>query len=274
MPKHNRVKKTTTKKKTTRLNKFAISSAALTDTNDLLLTGTVNLQSYQGENPLPATSAGTIEKKIGTKQNFYYYIIQRNNVGSIIRSEKGVGEVRLQGGHYFLVREFPTRYSDGTAESPARPLTFIDFVAGEPRLTVQSYIPPNYFEALLSPFSVLCSIEQFTPSPVELEENTLLGRKDDLIQSIDKDELREILTDKNIIGAICDTANILNFKSKGANFSKQDSLISAHVIQVKPVYDDNTRPPKPRRGSIIFNDNTKCFEGFDGTTWRKLGWGN
>jgi len=274
MPKQQQRVTATKKAKQTRIHKFALSSAELTEKEDqLLLTGIKGLNSHQGEDVPPASIDDTVEKRIGTDQNFYYYIAQRNKNGVIIRSEKGVGEVIEFKSQYFLIREFPTSHYDGTYEAPARPHTLIDFLPNLP-LTISSFIPDTYYQALLSPFSVLCSIEAFTPSPVELEENTLLGRKDDLIQSIDKDELREILTDQSIIAAIGENPNVLKIQGRGVNLSKQDSLLSTHILHVKPAYDSEVRPTKPRRGSIIFNDETKNFEGYNGKEWKPLKWGD
>ena len=219
----------------------------------------------------------SLVNRIGIAQNFFYDIQQHDTKNysehRVILSERGIGEIYKEGDNYFLKRERPITFYDGTYTSPSRPSVFCFFNPAHPTGTVESYIPENYSHTLFSPYSVLCSIEAHTPSPVELEENTLLGRKDGRIQSIDKDELRSILTDNHVIAAMSEATTPLNVKTPTLNLRRKNSLVSTHVLHVKPVYGDSDKPPKPQRGSLIFNDTHGYFEGYDGNEWRPLLWG-
>lgn len=203
--------------------------------------------------------------------NFFYFI-QQYDGDNVIASERGVGELQEVDGSLRLIRERAISYYDGTYSATSRPGVFYFFNPAYPHLTVQSYIPERYIDTLHSPHSVLCSIEGCVPSPVELEDNTLLGRMDDRIQSIDGDELRQIITDNNIIAAVTDTRVPLNVRTPQINLLRKDSVLSAPSLQVRPVYTDAVKPPNPQRGTIIFNDEANCFEGFDGKEWRRLVW--
>ena len=154
-------------------------------------------------------------------------------------------------------------------------------------------IPKSYTDCLCLENSVLCSVDAHLPSPVELQEGTLLGRLDDRIQSIDAQELRQILngdtdtylklTDKElehvfkgikkiIFDTLKDSKTAIVTKSQKVDLLTQHSSVAASVIQAKPEYTDKNRPPKPRAGMIIFNKDKKAFEGYDGKFWKRLSW--
>lgn len=207
---------------------------------------------------------------IQTGQQFFYYIKQYD--GDIIASERGIGELVKVDGEFFLDRNRAISYYDGTYHATSRPGVLYFFDPAYPTATVESYIPEDYAQTLLSPHSVLCSIESNVPSPVELQNNTLLGRMDDRIQSIDAQELREILGEQ-IIAAVADTRTPVNLRSPVLNLNKNHSYISTYYVHCKPVYGD-LKPPNPQRGAIIFNDKTGSFAGYDGKKWRTLAWGD
>lgn len=211
----------------------------------------------------------SLVNKIGTNQNFFYYITQFDGTDTV--SERGIGEIYTRGENHYLKRERAISYKHGSHESLSRPGSFFYF-ATDALVNVTTYIPSSYVDSMFSPFSVLCSIEENTPSPVELQDQTLLGRLDGRIQSIDKNELREILTDPLIVTALADTATPLNVKTGSLNLYTTNSTVSAHVLQVKPAYTESVKPKHPQRGSLIFNDEANCFEGYDGKRWRALIW--
>lgn len=90
--------------------------------------------------------------------------------------------------------------------------------------------PEDYKDLLSSEDSVICSTDPYKPTPVRLQNKTLLGKLEDRLQSIDKYELWSILTELD------------------------------EKVAVK--------------GSIRYNNETACFEGYDGTSWRTLMWGD
>lgn len=209
---------------------------------------------------------------IPTKRNFFYVIECYDSYAygrELLFKEYGVGELYKKGRGNFLKREFQTKFFAGIYEQPTRdkPKVF----EKQHSLIVKSYIPKDYLDLYAYPYSVLCSIERGVPTPVELEENTLLGRLDDTIQSIDKDELRRILTDEAIVDAVNQTESPINLKSKYLELNN-DSTFFAPSVSFKAIYTNKKKPPKPARGTIIFNDQAGCFEGFDGVTWKKLKW--
>lgn len=59
--------------------------------------------------------------------------------------------------------------------------------------TIYAHRPENYLEALMVDHAVLCSIDPYEPNPVQLPENSVLGRVDGRIRAISFDELRTIV---------------------------------------------------------------------------------
>jgi len=216
-----------------------------------------------------------LQNVIPTKQNFYYIINEFDSESTnrkLIYKEYGVGEINKRGRGIYLIREY-IKYigdEDGIWNSRSEKMHLF---SKDNFITVQSYIPTDYREIFAYPFSVLCSIQRNTPTPVELEENTLLGRLDNTIQSIDKHELRQILTDGEILDAINNSDNPLLLKSKFIELLNNNSKFFTPSLSLKAIYTNTKKPPKPARGTIIFNDEAGCFEGFDGASWRKLKWG-
>tara|TARA_Y100000593_G_scaffold93217_1_gene187274 strand:- start:19865 stop:20764 length:900 start_codon:yes stop_codon:yes gene_type:complete len=153
------------------------------------------------------------------------------------------------------------------------------------------YVPTSINEALAVDNAVVCSIEPFTPSPVVLDEATLLGRLNDTIQPIDAKELKQILngdTDSflkltkkelehvfndlgtRVLNVIRDSKRAIATYSQKIDMLNRDSSVASPIFQAKPEYSSSDRPKKPRQGMIIFNKETKSFEGYDGQSWKTL----
>ena len=120
--------------------------------------------------------------------------------------------------------------------APPYPFSNDDYVL------VFSQAPESYLDALMVEHSVLCSIEPHTPSPVHLENNTLLGRLDGRIQSVDTDELRHLLgLDQGI------------------------TSIGTPVLQLLP-----TTVEGPKRGTLYYSLESNSLKFFDGERLRTL----
>ena len=200
-----------------------------------------------------------------------YYMLQQILNNDIVLHERGVGTIVQRSQSFFLEREFPVAWGD-------HPKTAVSFRGGEQaknfnvpgHLRVSSIVPPTYIEALASPFSVIASIHAFNPTPVEIEENALLGRIGDVIQSVDMDELREMINiGKDAIAALEAAQKQLKLKARRVDLTLKDAVISAPILRAAPKYTTTTRP-KAQQGSIIFNTDTKYLEFFDGQYWMSL----
>lgn len=232
-------------------------------------------ESTDGKDPYTATiSEDTLlQNIIPNKRNFYYtieHVSCRTINQKCIVKETGYGEIYKKGKNYYLKREVTLKFFDGHNEYNTVPTSKHSFYPTD-TLLIKSTVPDEYINIFAYPYSVLCSIEQFNPTPVELEEKTLLGRLNDEIQSIDKDELREILTDDNIIKAVTENKEDLNLNSS-INIINENANLLSNSITIKPSYSNSHKPKNPVRGTIIYNADENCFEGYDGSRWRSLKW--
>ena len=217
-----------------------------------------------------------LKNVIGVDYRCYYLLEKVDNDNaedrcSLVLYEKGVGTIIKRDKSLFLTRDFPIVWGNSIKEE-------YKFRSGQslPDFSVRGYIrvssliPPTYVEALASPHSVIASTSPFIPSPVEIEENALLGRIGDVIQSVDMDELREMISIGNdAIEALEATQKQLKLKARRVDLTRKDAMLSAPILRAAPKYTTTTRP-KAQQGSIIFNTDTKCLEFFDGQYWMSL----
>ena len=216
-----------------------------------------------------------LSRRIGVGYRFFYIIQEVDAEGWLGAWEKGVGYLEKEGEDTFLVRELGMSFGDTIDED--YPYTEhrkpIKWKRHSHILRITSIPPDSYKEALSAPHSVLASIDPGIPSPVHLEENTLLGRKDDIIQSIDKEEFKEILNFKDeVVDSVTKSTKQLELKARRVELKRKDSAVSAPVLRVAPDnYSDDKKPPA-QQGSIIYNMDTKSLQFYDGTEWRTLVW--
>jgi len=213
-----------------------------------------------------------IEQEVGFDQNFFYEI-QQYKANRLVQCERGVGYLlkqrtkNKQPSPIYLVRNTPLSYWDGYQMTPLIPGRRVTFSELDTHITISTYLPPSYNEALQGAYSVLCSSSPQTPTPVELPEKTLLGRLDGRIQSIDSGELLEILTAKDIIGAISKHEGAIELRTKLLSLVNKSGL-SISSIKLKPF--NNSNRPEPSEATIIYNSDSKCLELGTGDKWLKI----
>jgi len=156
-----------------------------------------------------------------------------------IAVEKGVGHLATSG---TFIRDVVHSVHEATSHGP---LTQTRTFGSPPYLfsnndyvTVYSHAPENYQDALMLDHAVLCSIEAHTPSPVHLENNTVLGRTDGRIQSLDSAALKSLL-------GIQDTPR---------------------GITLRPTDDNSDKP----RGTFYFSLDGNSLKFFDGLKVRTV----
>ena len=203
--------------------------------------------------------------------NRCYYIAQGIINGETTTHERGVGLVKRTPDGIRLERVFPIVWGSEPEEvkpclEDSNPVKFLEceFVR------LQTITPPTYLEALASPYSVITCAQPFNPNPVAVEENSLLGRIGDVIQSVDMDELKEMLkADEIALQSITETQKQIQMKARRLDMDRKNAVISSPILRVAPDYTSSTRP-NAQKGSIIFNNDTDSLEYFDGTKWRTL----
>ena len=134
--------------------------------------------------------------------------------------------------------------------------SFSDF-ENERVLTVSSYTPSDYRQLCAPPDCVICSTNPFQPEPVELDPSGILGRKSGEITSLTGQDVGDILLESSFLTDAAKT--ITKF-----DLTHTDSLITANELRCKGT---RVRPTSPEAGSIIFNEVTGKFEGYNGVGW-------
>lgn len=273
---------------------FSAALSTIVDSTDMKIEPLSNLAKYKHPEAAFSDQISGPQDAIGLNQRFFYkiehYEIYRGS-RRLIRGENGVGEVTKKRKNFFLKRHFAIYSFDSDGHSKSRDGQVNHFSKDTDYIVLEPFIPKNYYDALTTPYSVLCSVEQSTPSPVELQEKTLLGRLDDVIQSIDHKELRKILNNSDdsvlkltkkeldqvfsdlstrVLSVLRDSKRAIATYSQKIDMLNRDSSVAAPIFQVKPEYSNSDRPPKPKQGMIIFNKETKSFEGYDGKSWKTL----
>ncbi len=134
-------------------------------------------------------------------QNFFYQIKETKDERHFSYVESGIGEFYKEKNKIFFKREYVFSIASNKESSE----NYKPFQGKPPKieqepdskLILTRYLPESYQQILASKNSVLCSTEPFTPTPVELQDNTLLGKLNNIIQSIDQNELWSILLKNN-----------------------------------------------------------------------------
>jgi len=211
-----------------------------------------------------------------TEQNLFYKLYKIGVDGKTFNyMETGIGELHKKGKKLIFSREYCFEHSDQdcsdceyTQVNKARhgKVPNIRLGSGE-ELFLTKFLPDNYKYILSSENSVFCSTDKFTPSPVELQNNTLLGRLDDQIQSIDQDELMKMIPPKSIAEIISNNKKTFDINSTNLNITNNKARISTPYVHLK--YNEDIRPKK---GYLRYNYEDNCFEGFDGKKWRAFYW--
>jgi hypothetical protein len=139
-----------------------------------------------------------LKHAIPKRQKFFYTAYTTIDGRDRIYQEFGVGVVFKKNNQFFLEREyvFLTATQNHGPEAQNGTVGRIKQPDGV-LLVVTTATPNNYKNLFAIENSVMCCSDRFTPMPVELQNKTLLGRLNNIIQSIDQNELWTILLDNN-----------------------------------------------------------------------------
>lgn len=131
-----------------------------------------------------------ILKNFQPDELFFYEIVQYKDgprqPDNELEIERGTGCIQTVDDKTYLNRITPLSSIDG-------PITrHVEFTDSK-YLFIQTYIPKDYRDLFSTPNTILATEVAGCPSPVELQDHTLLGRLNGTIQSIDQQELWSLL---------------------------------------------------------------------------------
>tara|TARA_Y100001938_G_scaffold147847_1_gene230022 strand:+ start:932 stop:1714 length:783 start_codon:yes stop_codon:yes gene_type:complete len=212
----------------------------------------------------------SIRKTFPDDVHFFYTIENFDGKGqetrTLVQAERGLGRVVKQRKRFFLERVTLIESHDQTSDTPVDEDGFFVFPEDE-YLVVNSFIPLHYAQTLIFENSVICSSESFTPYPVQIQENSVLGRTDGDVESISSEELALILTTDFAVDSLQSNSRPLLLGSDHVEVTNpKTKLVSSHLV-VKP---RDGRPRNRQAGTIVFNSKKNCLEFFDGVEWKKI----
>ena len=121
---------------------------------------------------------------------FFYELIEYKEAmrqpDNELEIERGIGHIQIVDDTPHLNRVTPLSSIDG-------PITRHKDFSVNKKLFLQTYIPEDYRELFSKPNTLLATEVAGCPSPVELQDHTLLGRLNGTIQSIDQQELWSLI---------------------------------------------------------------------------------
>ncbi len=202
-----------------------------------------------------------------------FYLIEELDGDRVLNFETGVGLFEINGDQHLLHRQISMTEGVGITKQVRRTLPEQPPQRFDPEdgavFRITSIQPNTTLEFYAAPNTILASSDSYTISPVEIEENALLGRKDDIIQSIDKEEFKEMMKDA-IIESFTESQKQHDIKTRRINLTRKNAVISTPVVRLAPDNYNDTEKPPAQQGMIIYNTDKKCLEFFNGDKWIRI----
>ena len=202
-----------------------------------------------------------------------FYLIEELDGDRVLNFETGIGLFEINGDQHLLHRQISMTEGVGITKQVRRTLPEQPPQRFDPEdgavFRITSIQPNTTLEFYAAPNTILASSDSYTISPVEIEENALLGRKDDIIQSIDKEEFKEMMKDA-IIESFTESQKQHDIKTRRINLTRKNAVISTPVVRLAPDNYNNTEKPPAQQGMVIYNTDKKCLEFFNGDKWIRI----
>ena len=200
-----------------------------------------------------------------------FYGIEEYNSSSgsarqLIRGEEGLGILHKYGSEFFLERQriFKVVSPSGTQNFPQLKPAY----STTQNVILTTYLPTGLQELASPSNSIIGTVESFTPKPIELAENTILGRTTGDIGALSASEVSNIIGPVNVISSFQENTDPIISQSSHFELAGSDSLVIASTARLSPRLTN----PDNLQGSIYYNKGLGHFMGYDGTSWRKLAW--
>jgi len=196
----------------------------------------------------------------------FFYHAQQFRSSKVFRYEVGLGYLENHDGSFVLKRSQPLFFSEYDQE--------ISQVTGNPRplycapdelLVVTTYLPRTYIEILTDDNCIITSVAPHTPSIVHVNDNSLVGRFGDNIDSYKVEDILNMpVVSQRVLETITHHTKQLILKSSKLTAKN----LHTDYVALKPL---DKRPPE-NDGTVFFDkkNNTLCY--YADNCWRELTW--
>tara|TARA_B100001778_G_C18556983_1_gene615851 strand:+ start:402 stop:1175 length:774 start_codon:yes stop_codon:yes gene_type:complete len=187
-----------------------------------------------------------------------FYCIDRisNADSSSVLCEIGIGTVIDKG--QTLKRINPMFYVEDEETVPSNN-KFREFFSDTPNthILVTTYTPTHFGQFFVQKNTMFAtSTEPYIPLMVSVDDNSLIGRFDDDIQSISFNDLHN------------DT--ITHIQKYTKQLILKSSRLDVKKIKTNQLTLDPHKKPDAKRGTLFYNDNVDALQYFDGKVWRTI----
>lgn len=201
----------------------------------------------------------SFKKLFGLETNFFYIIEQICN-DCVNYCERGIGYIYENNDGVFLKRLLPISHGENLRSlKPILDGIGFPFTCDHNHhLIIYSSIPTSYLECLAVENCVITSSSPGLPQPINLPNNSFLGRLENSIEAIS-------FSDNRLINKI--TELISNFKNQ---LKLQTAKLTAKRAEFSIIDIVATKDPKAKKGSLCYDEESNSLRFYDGNSWRTI----
>lgn len=190
----------------------------------------------------------------------FFYIIECVTKEKVTSYERGIATIYEKDNRTFLKRQIPIVNGTNSSQcisSSSCGLT--PFSCCDSDCTVlYSCSPHTFIESLCLDNCVLATHTAFVPQPLQVQENSFLGRLDDKLQSIPLDNGNFI---EKIVKYIGNFTKQIKLKTSKLSLNR----LEPQVIDMVP-----TSNVKAKKGSLYYDESDDKLKIYDGEKWKTI----
>ncbi len=225
--------------------------------NNLRLKGTDDIHKIIDSVPIEGNSLFSNHYDINDELLYHASIIQQQREQL---QEIGLGVLKKDKEGFYIkrVRQFYAVDASGGVGHTLEPIDLLCKNSSDQHLLVSSHKSQDLRELLYESHTIITCESPHLPTPVKLQEYSLLGRFRDGIKSIG---IGELVSPKIVSDIIKNFKNKLTLKSSGLEVKKTIT----NNLYLKP-----TKNAEEKEGSVYYDSQSKTLKYFNGTLWKEL----
>lgn len=245
----------------------AEAAIQLPKTTSLKLCGIDKLNTINPDLAVLFDESNLFVNVFGLDTKLFYVAEKVSSENKFVLRERGIGYVSSTDDGYLFNRLTPisVQYSDGSI-SPCNGSPVDLYVNPGEHVVISSSYPASHIELLHDSHCVITSREPFVPSPVVIQDNSLLGRFKEDIVSIAFSDFASVAELQNaLIDSLSKYSKQINLSCSKLSLDNANAPISSSLFQLNP-----TSSPPAKRGTIMYDENDNNIKYYDGSSWRTL----